>query len=87
MLWYLGLAVNAGVVVTAYEDQPTGIMIEEASGAGQFDSVRLNPVVTITSDSDPKVAEELHHRVPDYCFIARSVQTPIHHDVTIKIAG
>ena len=84
MLWYLGLAAQAGVRVIGYDDRPTGVMIEEASGAGQFDSVTLNPVVTITADSDAQVAEELHHRVADFCFIARSVRTPIHHRVTIE---
>ncbi|WP_217136565.1 OsmC family protein [Leucobacter chinensis] len=86
MLWYLGLAANAGVTVTAYEDQPTGVMLEEATGAGQFESVTLHPVVTITSDSDPALAEQLHSRVADYCFIARSVNTPIHHEVRVLIA-
>ena len=84
MLWYLGLAAQAGITVNGYKDRPTGVMIEEASGAGQFDSVTLNPVVTITADSDAQVAEKLHHHVADYCFIARSVRTPIHHSVTIE---
>jgi len=84
MLWYLGLAAQAGVVVLAYEDHPTGLMIEEPNGAGQFDSVTLHPAVTIAADSDEQTAEELHHRVADYCFIARSIRTPIRHDVTIR---
>lgn len=85
MLWYLGLAANAGVTVTAYEDHPTGTMIEEPSGAGQFEQVTLHPVVTITRDSDPLLAKRLHEQVADYCFIARSVNTPIHHEVTVKV--
>ncbi|EON21996.1 hypothetical protein CF8_4206 [Nocardioides sp. CF8] len=87
MLWHLGLAAQAGVTVLGYEDRPTGLMIEEADGAGQFDSVTLHPVVTIAADSDAQTAEELHHRVADYCFIARSVQTPIHHVATIEHAS
>ncbi|GAA1822546.1 hypothetical protein [Agromyces salentinus] len=63
----------------AYEDHPTGLMIEEFNGAGQFDNVTLHPTVAITAESDAQLAEELHHRVADYCFIARSVQTPIGH--------
>lgn len=85
MLWYLDLAARAGVVVTAYEDRPAGVMIEEASGAGQFESVTLHPTVTIAAASDPAAAEELHDRVGDYCFIARSINTPIHHEVTVRI--
>jgi organic hydroperoxide reductase OsmC/OhrA len=85
MLWYLDLAAQAGVIVTAYEDRPTGAMTVEPNGAGQFESVTLHPTVTITAASDPAVAEALHDRVGDYCFIARSIKTPIHHDVAIRI--
>ncbi|WP_448003534.1 OsmC family protein [Agromyces bauzanensis] len=86
MLWYLALAAQAGLTVTAYHDRPTGVMVEEADGAGRFERVTLRPTVTIDPAGDPAVAEQLHHRVADYCFIARSVNTPIHHDVTILTA-
>lgn len=85
MLWYLGLAAEAGIVVTAYEDRPVGSMIEQANRAGQFESVTLRPRVTITPDSDAALAKSLHDRVGEYCFIARSVKTPIDHDVTVQI--
>ena len=85
MLWYLDLAARAGVVVTGYEDRPTGVMVEEGSGAGQFESVTLHPTVTITASSDPALAHDLHDRVGDYCFIARSVSTPIHHEVVVRV--
>lgn len=87
MLWYLGIAAEAGIVVTAYEDHPTGIMIEEANGAGQFESVTLRPFVTITPDSDLALSKSLHDRVGEYCFIARSINTPIHHEVTVHVQG
>jgi organic hydroperoxide reductase OsmC/OhrA len=41
--------------------------------------------VTISAASDPSAAKELHHRVGDYCFIARSINTPIEHEVTIEV--
>ena len=85
MLWYLDLAAQAGVVVTGYEDHPTAIMRVEPTGAGQFESVTLHPIVTITAASDPRIAEDLHHRVGDYCFIARSINTPIHHSVVVHV--
>lgn len=87
MLWYLHLAARSGVVVTAYEDRPTGVMVEEAGAAGQFERVTLHPTVTITAESDPTVAEQLHHQVGDYCFIARSINTPIHHEVVVHLEG
>jgi len=85
LLWYLGLAAEAGLVVTAYEDHPTALMTEESSGAGQFDSITLHPTVTIDAGGDPAVAEALHDRVADYCFIARSIRTPVHHEVTVLV--
>lgn len=87
MLWYLSLAAQAGIAVTAYDDRPTGVMIEDASGAGEFERVTLRPTVTIEGTSDPELAERLHDRVADYCFIARSVKTPFHHEVTIRTAA
>ncbi|GAA1942711.1 OsmC family protein [Agromyces allii] len=82
MLWYLHLATEAGIVVTGYEDAPGGTMLEEASGAGRFAEVVLRPVVTIAA-GDPAVAEALHERVGEFCFIARSVNVPIRHEPTI----
>ncbi|ORB25302.1 OsmC family protein [Mycolicibacterium parafortuitum] len=86
MLWYLHLAAAAGVTVVGYEDRSTAVMVEEPGGAGRFESVTLNPVVTIVAGGDAELAERLHHRVGDYCFIARSVNTPIHHRATIRTA-
>ncbi len=86
MLWYLGLAAAAGITVTEYSDRPTAVMVEEPGGAGQFESVTLNPVVTVLPGCDEELAHRLHHRVGDYCFIARSVNTPIHHNPTIRTA-
>ena len=80
MLWYLSLAASQQVTVTAYRDSPTGTMVEESDGSGRFTDICLRPHVTITSDSDPALAGTLHHRVVDYCFIARSVAVPVHHE-------
>lgn len=83
MLWYLSLAAVAGVTVVAYGDSPTGMMIEDDDGGGQFSEVTLHPRVTISRGSDPAVAHALHERVGEYCFIARSVNFPVNHVVTV----
>lgn len=83
MLWYLDLAARAGIVVTAYRDRPTAVMVEESDGAGRFERVVLHPTVTVTRGSDPIAAARIHDQVGDYCFIARSVATPIEHEVTV----
>jgi len=82
-LWFLGLCSQAGVIVTAYEDAAEGSIIEEANGAGQFQSVTLRPYVTISAASDETKAMELHHQAHAKCFIARSVNFPVTNDPTV----
>ena len=87
LLTYLWLCVGAKVVVTGYEDSPDGVMAEEPDGSGRFTRVTLRPHVTIAEGSDPEVALALHEKVADYCFIARSVSIPVHHEATVVVAG
>jgi organic hydroperoxide reductase OsmC/OhrA len=77
MLWYLHLCATAGVVVTAYTDQPEGIMQEEADGSGRFVTVTLYPTVTVAESAMIAQAEHLHHRAHELCFIANSVNFPV----------
>lgn len=79
MLWYLHLAADAGVVVTAYIDTPTGTMTMDGAGSGQFTEVTLNPVVTLDDPAAEDTAQALHHDAAARCFIARSVNFPVHH--------
>ena len=76
-LWFLGLCSQAGVVVTAYEDNAEGIMQEHKTGEGEFTSVELCPQVTISEDSDETKLSDLHHRAHEMCFIARSMNFPV----------
>ena len=76
-LWYLGLCAQAGIVVTAYEDEAEGIMVEEPGGAGQFASVTLRPRVRIAAEDGLRAARNLHERAHEMCFIARSVNFPV----------
>lgn len=85
MLWYLNLATAAGVIVTSYEDHAAGIMTQEPSGEGQFESVTLRPRVRITGDSDFDIALQIHSKVPELCFIARSVNFPVMHQPVITV--
>ena len=84
LLTYLWLAVQEGIVVTAYEDAPTGTMLTEPDGSGRFAEVTLRPAVTITEPADVERAQALHGRVGDYCFIARSINFPLHHEPTTQ---
>jgi organic hydroperoxide reductase OsmC/OhrA len=82
MLWYLHLCCVNGVVVTDYVDEAVGVMEENPDGSGQFTEVTLWPRVTVTEKSMVEKAEALHHEANKLCFIARSVNFPVHHKPT-----
>jgi organic hydroperoxide reductase OsmC/OhrA len=83
-LWYLHLCADAGVVVLSYEDHADSVMIEEAGGEGQFASVTLRPMVTISAESDASLAAALHAAAHEKCFIARSMNFPVDHAPEIR---
>ncbi len=77
MLWYLHLASDAGIVVTAYEDDPQGIGEVAPGGAGRFVRAVLRPRITVRPGADLARAEAIHHEIHKVCFIARSVSFPV----------
>jgi len=79
MLWYLHLCADAGIVVTAYEDNAEGTMAENADGSGQFVEVILRPRVTFADPSQSEKAQNLHNEAHKMCFIARSCNFPVRH--------
>lgn len=85
LLWYLHLAAGAGIQVMSYRDQPSGVMVEENTGAGQFESVTLHPHVTVADPADLNRADQLHHRVDEYCFISRSVNFAVKFRPTTRV--
>ena len=85
MLWYLHLCAEAGVTVTRYRDSATGEMVETARG-GEFQSVTLKPEVRLAPGSDQQLAQSLHGAANAACFIARSVNFPVHHEPTCLLA-
>jgi len=87
MLWYLHLCAVNHVVVVDYLDQAEGMMMEKQNGNGYFKSVTLRPVVTITDAAGAEKARLLHHEANSFCFIANSVNFPVHHEPQIRIAG
>lgn len=77
MLWYLHFAADAGIVVTGYSDCPLGLGEVGRGGAGRFLGVTLRPHVRLQAGADLAVAEAIHHRIHEVCFIARSVNFPV----------
>lgn len=86
MLWYLHLASAAGIVVHAYQDNPTGVGETSPNGAGRFLSATLRPHILVEAGADLAEAEAIHHRVHEFCFIARSVNFPVSYAPTFATA-
>ncbi len=76
--------------MTGYEDAPVGTMLQEAVGSGRFSEIVLRPTVTIAPGADGAAdaarADELHERVGDHCFTARSVNFPVRHEPSLVVA-
>jgi organic hydroperoxide reductase OsmC/OhrA len=86
MLWYLHLAADSGIVVTAYTDQPEGTMEERSDGSGRLTRVVLRPTVTMIGTGDADRANALHRAAHEKCFIANSVNFPVTCEPKIVIA-
>ncbi len=86
MMSYLHLCTVNGVVVTAYSDQATGTMETLPDGSGRFLEVTLHPEVTVRNADMAAKAQELHHKAHELCFIANSVNFPVHCAATCRVA-
>src|SRR5690606_4632984 len=84
MLTYLTLCATHGVTVTSYEDMATGRMETPLGGSGRFVEVVLNPKVAVTAESSMDHAVELHLAANKSCFIADSVNFPVHHNPVVE---
>lgn len=78
MLRYLHLCADAGVVVTDYWDNALGKMTVPPDGHGRFTSITLYPAVTVADEEDIERAERIHADAHQSCFIANSVDFPVH---------
>jgi organic hydroperoxide reductase OsmC/OhrA len=85
MLWYFHLCADAGIIVTDYIDNPTGILVQNETGSGSFSEVILNPIVTVSESSMIDKANQLHEKANQFCFIANSVNFKVKHNPTSKI--
>jgi len=84
MLAYLALCARAGVSVVSYEDKAHGSLRLDRSGGGRFTEFTLRPNVTISS-GDSAMAEALHERAHEVCFIASSCSVPIRVEPIIRV--
>ena len=77
MLWVLHLCATSGIVVTAYEDDASGTMLETADGGGHFTEVVLRPRVTCEPGTDRSRLDEIHDRAHHLCYVANSLNCPV----------
>ncbi|NBL65605.1 OsmC family peroxiredoxin [Flavobacterium sp. NST-5] len=79
MLWYLHLCSINGFIVIDYVEEATGTMVETADGGGTFTEVSLKPVVTVANENMIELAQSLHSKANQLCFIANSCNFPVYH--------
>jgi organic hydroperoxide reductase OsmC/OhrA len=83
MLWYLHLCAINHVVVLEYVDDAIGTMNENAEGSGEFTELTLKPTIRVRESSMKEKAIHLHKEAHKMCFIARSLNFPVHIQPTI----
>jgi organic hydroperoxide reductase OsmC/OhrA len=54
-------------------------MVVTPDGAGHFTRVDLHPAVALADESQRELADSLHPQANRLCFIANSVNFPVHH--------
>ncbi|MFD5565927.1 OsmC family protein [Kitasatospora griseola] len=88
MLSFLSHCARSGVVVLSYTDEAEATM-ETSGGGGRFTSAMLRPRVVIAEESMLEKAIALHGPASQDCFIASSVNFPVHHEpvVTVRATG
>jgi len=72
------------VVVELYEDQASGVLTTNPDGSGQITEVTLRPTVEVSA-GDATTVPDLHHRASQLCFIANSVNFPVHHEPLTRV--
>jgi organic hydroperoxide reductase OsmC/OhrA len=85
MLSYLHLCAVAGIVVTDYQDQAKGTMVENEDGGGHFTQVTLRPAVKVALGADFDLAQQLHDKAHHLCFIASSVNFPVLCEPSVEV--
>ena len=86
LLTYLWQCSGARLHVLSNEDEASGVMIWDGE-TYRFGEVVLRPRIVIEEGGDPALAEELHRKAHDPCFIARSVNFPVRHEPQVTVGA
>lgn len=85
MLWFLGLAAQAGVLVDGYVDSASSGMSTLPDGRQVLGPIVLRPQVTLAAgqgDLHEKLAV-LHHAAHEQCFLASTLRYPLRVEATL----
>jgi organic hydroperoxide reductase OsmC/OhrA len=85
MLSYLAECSRKGISVISYVDTTTATMAFR-DGKMRITEVTLRPKVLIAAGNDLELAESLHARAHEECFIANSVNFPIEHFAEVEFS-
>ncbi|HWH22164.1 MAG TPA: OsmC family protein [Allosphingosinicella sp.] len=78
MLWFLALAQKAGLDVTSYRDEASGIMGKDERGRIAIMKITLRPQIEFAGrEPDEQELDALHHEAHQKCFIANSLRSEI----------
>jgi organic hydroperoxide reductase OsmC/OhrA len=84
LLTYLSECARRGLHVLSYVDEASGTIAYDGTSF-RFTEVVLRPRVVIAAGGDRVLAEELHHRAHELCFVARSVNFPVRHEPVVTV--
>ena len=86
MMSYLYVCSQNGIEVLEYSDNAEATLEVAADGSGRFVEVRLNPKVKISNSDKIELANELHTKANQLCFIANSCNFPILHNASCEVS-
>ena len=87
MLSYLAVCALGKIKVISYEDSASGTLAETAPQRSGFTEATLRPRVVVAAGSDLAKAKALHDQAHKICFIANSVNFPVHHEAEVSVAS
>ncbi|MFW0737441.1 OsmC family protein [Flavobacterium sp. T12S277] len=79
MMSYLYVCSQNGIEVLEYSDEAEATLEVSADGSGRFVAVHLNPKVKIANADQIELANTLHTKANQLCFIANSCNFPVLH--------
>jgi organic hydroperoxide reductase OsmC/OhrA len=85
MMSYLYVCSLHQINVLAYTDSASGTLETDEKGSGRFVEVHLHPIVTIDNPEQIELANSLHQKANELCFIANSCNFKVLHTATCNV--